>query len=214
MSFTLSLAVLLLLSYLIGSIPFGYLIGRCHGLDIRKEGSGNIGATNVTRVIGPWWGKLCFLLDFLKGLLPAGSAVLLTGNGVLEDPYHLLPAASTLAVVLGHIYPVFLKFRGGKGIATAAGAILPLCPVAVVLGFLSWGAVFLTTRYVSLASITAAVVLPAAATILYAFHLPGATHSLPSVLLFILLGILAILKHLSNIKRLLNGTENRFNKRG
>ena len=145
MSFTLSLAVLLLLSYLIGSIPFGYLIGRCHGLDIRKEGSGNIGATNVTRVIGPWWGKLCFLLDFLKGLLPAGSAVLLTGNGVLEDPYHLLPAA---------------------------------------------------------------------ATILYAFHLPGATHSLPSVLLFILLGILAILKHLSNIKRLLNGTENRFNKRG
>ena len=165
MSFTLSLAVLLLLSYLIGSIPFGYLVGRCHGLDIRKEGSGNIGATNVTRVIGSWWGKLCFLLDFLKGLLPAGSAVLLTGNGVLEDPYHLLPAAATLAVVLGHIYPVFLKFKGGKGIATAAGAILPLCPVAVVLGFLSWGAVFLTTRYVSLASITAAVVLPAAATI-------------------------------------------------
>ena len=81
-------------------------------------------------------------------------------------------------------------------------------------GFSPGGAVFLTTRYVSLASITAAVVLPAAATILYAFHLPGATHSLPSVLLFILLGILAILKHLSNIRRLLNGTENRFNKRG
>ena len=122
MSFTLSLALLLLLSYLIGSIPFGYLIGRCHGLDIRKEGSGNIGATNVTRVIGPWWGKLCFLLDFLKGLLPAGSAVLLTGNGVLEDPYHLLPAAATLAVVLGHIYPVFLKFRGGKGMSGCGGA--------------------------------------------------------------------------------------------
>lgn len=212
MSFLSSLAAVLVISYLAGSLPFGFIIGKCHGLDIRREGSGNIGATNVTRVIGPWWGKLCFLLDFLKGLCPAAAAVLLVKHGVLEDPHHLLPAAATLAVVLGHIYPVFLKFKGGKGIATAAGAIFPLCPAAVILGFLSWAAVFLITRYVSLASITAALVLPATAAILHFFHLPGATRSLPSVILFILLGILAILKHLSNIKRLLNGTESRFSK--
>ena len=207
-SYLLEIASVLIISYLIGSIPFGFLIGKLRGIDIRKHGSGNIGATNVTRVVGPVYGKLCFFLDFLKGLLPAGSAVLLTGNGVLEDPYHLLPAAATLAVVLGHIYPVFLKFKGGKGIATAAGAILPLCPVAVVLGFLSWGAVFLTTRYVSLASITAAIVLPASAILLRLFHLSDV--STAAIILFILLGILAILKHTSNIKRLVNGTENRF----
>ncbi len=214
MTFALSFIIVLLASYLIGSVPFGFIIGKCRGVDIRKEGSGNIGATNVTRVVGPWWGKLCFLLDFLKGLLPAGAAVILTGNGTLGDPLHILPAIATLAVVIGHIYPLFLKFKGGKGVATAAGAIFPLCPLAVAIGLVSWALFFLTTRYVSVASIAAAAILPIAAVILYVFKLPGAPDSLPAVILFILLGILAILKHISNIKRLLNGTENRFTKGG
>lgn len=214
MTFSISLAAVLLVSYLAGSIPFGFIIGKCHGVDIRKEGSGNIGATNVTRVIGPWWGKLCFLLDFLKGLLSAGAVILLTGSGTLNDPAGILPVAAALAVVLGHIYPVYLKFKGGKGISTAAGAVFPLCPVAVLVALTVWVVLFLTTRYVSVASIAAAAVLPVTAVIFYLFKLPGATDSLPVVILFVLLGALAILKHISNIKRLLNGTENRFSKGG
>lgn len=214
MTFSISLAAVLLVSYLAGSIPFGFVIGKCHGVDIRREGSGNIGATNVTRVIGPWWGKLCFLLDFLKGFLASGAVILLTGSGTFSDPAGILPVAAALAVVLGHIYPVYLKFKGGKGISTAAGAVFPLCPLAVLIALAVWIALFLTTRYVSVASIAAAAVLPVTAVILYLFKLPGATDSLPVVVLFILLGDLAILKHISNIKRLLNGTENRFSKEG
>ena len=214
MTFSISLAAVLLVSYLAGSIPFGFIIGKCHGVDIRREGSGNIGATNVTRVIGPWWGKLCFLLDFLKGFLASGAVILLTGSGTFSDPAGILPVAAALAVVLGHIYPVYLKFKGGKGISTAAGAVFPLCPLAVLIALAVWIVLFLTTRYVSVASIAAAAVLPVTAVILYLFKLPGATDSLPVVVLFILLGDLAILKHISNIKRLLNGTENRFSKEG
>ncbi len=214
MTFSISLAAVLLVSYLAGSIPFGFVIGKCHGVDIRREGSGNIGATNVTRVIGPWWGKLCFLLDFLKGFLASGAVILLTGSGTFSDPAGILPVAAALAVVLGHIYPVYLKFKGGKGISTAAGAVFPLCPLAVLIALAVWIVLFLTTRYVSVASIAAAAVLPVTAVILYLFKLPGATDSLPVVVLFILLGDLAILKHISNIKRLLNGTENRFSKEG
>lgn len=214
MTFSISLAAVLLVSYLAGSIPFGFIIGKCHGVDIRREGSGNIGATNVTRVIGPWWGKLCFLLDFLKGFLASGAVILLTGSGTFSDPAGILPVAAALALVLGHIYPVYLKFKGGKGISTAAGAVFPLCPLAVLIALAVWIVLFLTTRYVSVASIAAAAVLPVTAVILYLFKLPGATDSLPVVVLFILLGDLAILKHISNIKRLLNGTENRFSKEG
>ena len=90
MTFSISLAAVLLVSYLAGSIPFGFVIGKCHGVDIRREGSGNIGATNVTRVIGPWWGKLCFLLDFLKGFLASGAVILLTGSGTFSDSAGIL----------------------------------------------------------------------------------------------------------------------------
>ncbi len=212
MTFAISLAAVLIVSYLIGSIPFGFVIGKCHGIDIRTVGSGNIGATNVTRSIGPWWGKLCFLLDFVKGVIPTLLTLVLVKNGTLSDTINLLPSVATLTVVLGHIYPVYLKFKGGKGIATAAGAIFPLCPLAVIIGLITWVILFLTTRYVSVASIAAAAILPISAVVLYVFKLPFAPDSLPPVILFIVIGILAILKHTSNIKRLLNGTENRFTK--
>ena len=115
-------------------------------------------------------------------------------------------------MVLGHIFPAYLKFKGGKGVATAAGAIFPLCPVAVICGLLTWVILFLITRYVSAASIAAAVVLPLVAALLFVLKRPDAPDSIISVILFILLGILAIVKHKSNIVRLLNGTENRFTK--
>ena len=211
--FYLKLAIFAIGAFLIGGIPFGYIIGKLNGKDIRKEGSCNIGATNVTRVVGKWWGKLCFLLDFLKGALPVTAAVLLTR----DDPYGILPAVTAFLVVAGHIWPVYLKFKGGKGVATAAGAFLPLSWAAIVTALIVWALVFLTTRYVSLASIIAAVVFALTAVIFYLLfpelslfpgHKTGAAFLIPIVLL----SILTIVKHRSNIKRLLEGTENRFEK--
>ena len=146
--------------YLIGSVPFGFLIGKMKGLDIRTQGSGNIGATNVTRVIGKNWGKLCFLLDLMKGILPVVLVSLLVRRGTFDDPCGILPAIAALATVCGHIYPVYLHFKGGTGISTAAGAILALNPPALLSAGVLWVIVFLTSRYVSLASIAAAVSLP------------------------------------------------------
>lgn len=191
-------------AYLAGSIPFGLLIGKLNGKDIRKEGSCNIGATNVTRVVGPWWGKLCFLCDFLKGYLPVFAVM------------HFYPAESwliagtALATMLGHIFPVYLGFKGGKGISTAAGAALALCPLAVVIAGAVWAAVFFLSRYVSLASLAAALALPLSAWLLKFFA--GFQLSLPAGFLLILFAVLAFWRHRSNIVRLLNGTESRFAK--
>jgi len=199
----------LIVSYLIGSVPFGFILGKLHGIDIREHGSGNIGATNVTRVIGPKTGKLCFFLDFLKGVLPVLLVLWLTERlHLIDDPCRMLPACSSFAVVAGHIWPLYLKFKGGKGISTAAGAILPLSPWTVLIAFAVWVIVFECSKYVSLASITAAVVLPLTALLLKFLNLSNA--SWPSIALFLLLAVLAILKHTSNIRRLLAGTENRF----
>lgn len=211
--FYLKLAIFAVGAFLIGGIPFGYIIGKLNGKDIRKEGSCNIGATNVTRVVGKWWGKLCFLLDFLKGALPVTAAVLLSK----DDPYGVLPAVTAFLVVAGHIWPVYLKFKGGKGVATAAGAFLPLSWAAIVTALIVWALVFLTTRYVSLASITAAVIFALTAVIFYIIFpelslFPGYKTGVACLIPIVLLSILTIVKHRSNIKRLLEGTENRFEK--
>lgn len=149
-------------SYLIGSIPFGYLIGRLHGIDIRKVGSGNIGATNVTRSIGRIAGKICFFLDFLKGALP----VVLV-NMTFEENTANLALAAGLAVILGHVFPIYLRFRGGKGVATAAGVALALAPYPLLCALAVWVVTFLTSRYVSLASIVAAASLPIIAALFF-----------------------------------------------
>ena len=193
-------------AYLIGAIPFGYLIGRLHGIDIRKVGSGNIGATNVTRTVGKIQGKICFLLDFLKGALP----VALVNSVFMQDTANLA-LATGLAVILGHIFPIYLKFRGGKGVATAAGVALALAPYPLLCALLVWLVTFLTTRYVSLASIVAAAALPVAAALFFGLGLPTPFPLGASTLIFFtLIALLAILRHVSNIKRLLNGTESRF----
>ncbi len=133
----------LLGAYLVGAVPFGLLIGFLNGKDVRKEGSCNIGATNVTRVVGKWWGKLCFLCDFLKGFLP----VILTMR-MLDPGSGWLTALAAVAVMVGHIFPVYLGFKGGKGVSTAAGAALALCPLAVVIAGAVWVVVFFLSRYV------------------------------------------------------------------
>lgn len=216
-------------AYLIGAIPFGYIIGRMHGKDIRKEGSGNIGATNVTRVIGKPWGRLCFFLDFFKGALPVLAVTFLTPKELfpflvkclpesclglmnsVPDPYEILPSVAAFAAVCGHIWPVYLNFRGGKGVSTAAGAILALNPFSIAAAGVLWVIIFYSTRYVSLASVLAAAAMPLAAIL---FSLTGISRSpAPEIVLFFLLAILTIVKHSSNIRRLLNGTENRFEKK-
>ncbi len=200
-------------SYLIGSIPFGYLIGKFKGIDIRTQGSGNIGATNVTRVIGKNWGRLCFALDLLKGAIPVVVA-----NCLLDDlswasrnTAGLLVVLTAFIVVVGHIYPIYLGFKGGKGVSTAAGAILALNPLAVLCAAAVWGIVFFSSRYVSLASICAAVALPAAAWALSRFA--GVSFTRPEMILLLVFALLTVVRHISNIKRLLNGTESRFVKK-
>ena len=192
-------------AYLIGSIPFGLLIGKLNGKDIRKEGSCNIGATNVTRVVGKWWGKLCFLCDFLKGLLPALLTLL-----YLENGGGWLTAAAAVAAVLGHVFPIYLGFKGGKGVSTAAGAAMALCPLAVVIAGAVWVAVFFLSRYVSLASLAAALALPVSAWLLGYFQV--VRFFPPFGFVMILFAVLTFWRHRSNIVRLMNGTESRFTK--
>ena len=125
--------LLLLLAYLFGSIPFGYLAGRARGIDLRQEGSGNLGATNVYRVLGARMALPVIVLDVLKGFLPVSLFPLWDGRA-----WPLLPELYGLAAIAGHIWPVFLRFRGGKGVATAGGVMLGLAPVAMLVAFLAW----------------------------------------------------------------------------
>ena len=197
-------AAVILAAYLTGAIPFGFLIGKLKGIDVRKEGSCNIGATNVTRTVGKWWGKLCFLCDFLKGFLPAFLVMrLYPGEGWLIS-------LTALAAMLGHVFPVYLGFKGGKGVSTAAGAALALCPPAVGIAGVIWVLVFLISRYVSLASLTAALALPLSAWLLKIFA--GSALPLPVGILLVLFAALTFWRHRSNIVRLINGTENQFRK--
>ncbi len=215
----LKAVALVVVTYLFGSIPWGFLIGKLHGIDIRDEGSGNIGATNVTRCVGKFSGKLCFALDFLKGMLPVLAAQYLIKQGYITATGHeevYIVIATLFAAVLGHIFPVFLHFRGGKGVSTAAGAIIALNWIALLVALAVWVVVFLASRYVSLASIAAAAVLPIVGWTMYLLepeYCPELSRS-PGVLIFLtVISLLAILRHHSNIQRLLRGTENRFGKK-
>jgi len=200
-------AVYLVPAYLVGSIPWGYLFGRFKGVDIRQHGSGNIGATNAWRVLGRGWGSATFVLDFLK--VPFAAAVTgLLGSLILRAPlgdwaHAMIGIAPFLGAVLGHNYSLYLAFRGGKGIATSAGGLLWLMPTAFLTVALSWGLIFGISRYVSLASVVAALVLPVTAFLLYR----------DQALLWIFstfLSAMAIWRHRSNLERLMRGTEHRW----
>ena len=195
-------------AYLLGSVPFGFLIAKACGKDIRLLGSGNIGATNVFRSVSKPLGILTFALDFLKGLcgvrlIPALAAAC---AGADEAGMALAVFCGALTVA-GHNWTCFLGFKGGKGVATSAGLLLGLSPAGVGLAFAAWLALFLTTRYVSVASIGAAATL--AAVVWWPLQL-YADHGLWFPCVLTLLAFLAIWKHRSNIARLRAGTESRF----
>jgi glycerol-3-phosphate acyltransferase PlsY len=213
--------LLVLAAYLVGAIPFGFLLGKARGVDIREHGSGNIGATNLLRVCGKRIGLLGFFLDAAKGAVPvliAGSVVGTLGLGAarsseLTPTDLLLWLAVGVATMLGHIYPVYLKFKGGKGVATGLGMFLgywPWTTPVALAALIVWYAVLKTTRYVSVASICAAIALPVCTVASQALGWPAAdavTLGWPFIAVTAALGALVIIKHRTNIKRLRAGTE-------
>lgn len=211
MSPPIAIALCPLAGFVLGSIPFGYWAGRLKGIDIRQHGSGNIGATNVIRVLGKAIGIPVFILDILKGLLPTLLPRWLVDQA--EPGFGWVSAttvAAGLAAVLGHMFTPWLRFKGGKGVATAAGVLAGIAPLAMLAGLVAWLALFFTTRFVSLASMVAAVTVPVAMSVLMARQ-----HRWDPVLLVfgILVAVLVIVRHRSNIRRLLAGTENRAGRR-
>ena len=195
----LLLSLLILASYLLGAIPNGLLIARLKGVDLQKVGSGNIGATNVFRCVGKGWGVLAFVLDAVKGFVPAFFFPRL-----LEAAPPWLGLACGVAAVAGHNWPVWLKFKGGKGVSTSAGMLLGIAPAAVGIGFAVFALTVALTRFVSLGSILAAVAVAGSGVWLY-----GADNRLLAGAL-ILMGLLVIVKHRANVGRLLKGTEPRI----
>lgn len=204
----MTLFLLLIGGYLLGSIPFGYLTAwLVAGIDIRQHGSGNIGATNVGRVLGWKWFPPVFALDLAKGLLPVAWLAYGHGPGTETGLARADVAALVgLAVILGHLYPVWLGFRGGKGVATGAGVVAVLAPVPAAGAALSWLLVFLPWRYVSLASIVAAVVL-VIGQVVFAGAKALAPEQRAATLLCCLAGVLVVVRHRSNLRRLRAGTE-------
>jgi glycerol-3-phosphate acyltransferase PlsY len=214
----LALGISAVVGYLLGSVNFAVLVAKRHGVDILKEGSGNPGATNVKRVLGKGPGNLVFALDALKGFvgtgLPTlvgyviarqGLAVAIPGDAFLHG------IAGFAGTLLGHCFSCFLKFKGGKGVASTIGGLLVLLPIPIVIGAAVWGLVFAASRYVSLASIALGVSLP-----LSCWLLPLATSLQFGPAEFWFAAAIAafnVWTHRSNIGRLLAGTENRFAKK-
>lgn len=189
------LALLVAAAYLVGSIPTGLLLGKFYGVDVRKEGSGNIGATNLYRTIGRKVGIITLIGDCLKGVIP----VLAVKFSALPSEY---AAWVGLSAFCGHVFSLFLKFKGGKGVATALGVFLALAPMAVGVAVAVFAVLMFAWRYVSLGSICAAAVMPVAVTLL------GGSRTLVTVTF--LIAAIVIIRHLENIRRLISGTENRF----
>ena len=189
-------------AYVLGSIPFGLILAKLFGrTDVRKGGSGNIGATNVARVAGPVAGILTLILDVAKG----SAAVLLAARLSQDSPTWMMIAA--LAALVGHCFPVWLKFKGGKGVATAAGMFLVLCPLAFLGSVILFVLVVTFWRYVSLGSISAAAAMP-----LLMYFLWAPRHAPPLVITFgsLAAALLIVCKHAGNIRRLAQGVEPKF----
>lgn len=207
-------ALLIIFAYLLGSVPFGLLIAKMHGIDLRKVGSGNIGATNAARTLGKKWGTLCFVLDVLKGLIPMLMVPLLGLTKKEADPVQLtLWLLVGCAAILGHVFPVYLKFKGGKGAATSLGIVLGLWPYYTACGigaFAVWVTIVFVWRYVSLASIIAAVSFPVFLAIAIRWLENWTLEQLwPLLLIAVLMSLLIVFRHRENIKRLAAGCESK-----
>ena len=207
--FSLETVSVVMVGYLLGSIPFGVLVAKRMGVDIYSVGSGNPGATNVLRSIGKPAGYTVFLLDFLKGVLATVwfKFGLVAFSGDPNLALWGLPAA-----VLGHTYPLFAKFKGGKGVATAMGGLLGVMPGCLLIGLVSWGVIFVTTRYVAVASIGFGLSLPLCSIIGY-WNAEDKSGHFSKVILSLIIMVWIIWRHRSNLQRLKDGTENRFERK-
>ncbi len=212
---TALLGLLILIAYVLGSIPFGLIVARSKGVDPRTSGSGNIGATNVARVLGgKKWFFLVFFLDMLKALIPMLIASVIVRDVSKTPTLYAMWIGCGVAAVLGHMFSLFLKFKGGKGVATSAGVVLGLWPYYTIPGaltILTFIVVFYLTRYVSLGSIAAAVSM----SIWYVLiglsqGWPITGEQWPLLAFALLMGAMIIYKHRSNLTRLLAGTESKF----
>ena len=198
-----------LIGYLLGSIPFGVIVAKRAGVDIYSVGSGNPGATNVLREIGKPAGYLVFFLDFLKGILATTWFLvpIFSFSGDATLGLWGLPAA-----VLGHTYPLFAQFRGGKGVATAMGGLLGVMPGCLLIGLVSWGVIFFSTRYVAIASIGFGLSLPVCAFVSY-WSIEDPAREGAKLFLALVVMAWIIWRHRSNLVRLREGTENRFERK-
>ena len=193
----INITLVAVIGYLVGSISFAVIIARSQGVDIFKEGSGNPGATNVKRTLGKKWGNLTFALDALKGFVAAGWPLIAYAGD------NRLAVIGLIAAILGHSFSVFLKFRGGKGVATTIGGLLAMMWAVLVIGLAVWLLVFYTSKVVALASILFAVSLP-----ISAYFIHGTED--PRFYLGVILAVLIVVRHRSNILRLFSGKENKF----
>jgi glycerol-3-phosphate acyltransferase PlsY len=200
-------------AYLLGSIPFGLIIAKAHGKDLRSIGSGNIGATNLSRALGKRWAYLCFFLDAAKGLVPTSAAAC-----IFSSPPSIAQLFLALGVgcatILGHIFPIYLKFKGGKGVATSFGVALGLWPyytICAAAAFLIWLIVVLLWRYISLASIAGAVAFPVTLFFMILLIPRWSFAGLwPLLITAIVIPVMVIVRHRENIKRLITGTESKI----
>lgn len=197
----MTVAILLLAAYAIGSTPTSYLIGRLRGVDLREHGSGNLGGTNVYRVLGAGAAVPVLFVDVLKGWLPVALFPLWDGNG-----FSTLSLAYGLFAIAGHVWSIFLRFQGGKGVATGAGVLIALAPLTTLIAFLVWAGVVLITRIVSVASLAAATLVPLVA---YLTDAPRST-----VLFGLAIAVFVWWTHRENLRRLLRGEELRFARTG
>jgi len=209
-------------AYLLGSVPFGLLIAKANGIDLRSIGSGNIGATNVSRALGRKWAYVCFALDALKGLVPMLLMMFLYRTWPSQQvpdkvAFLWVWLCVGCAIIVGHIFPVYLKFKGGKGVATSFGVALGLWPyltICALTSILIWAAVLLVWRYVSLASIVGSIAFPVVLTLAIAL-VPGWNFAYlwPLLIIATAIPLIVITRHRQNIKRLITGTERRISAR-
>ncbi len=204
------------IGYLCGCISFAWIIGKAHGVDLMKEGSRNLGATNVGRVLGKKWGYICFLGDALKGFIPVVAAGIVMGwfgksNISNGDAWHWLYVG--VAAMLGHMFPFWLKFRGGKGVATGLGVLLGFWPwitLPAAAAFVLWILLVLITRYISVGSIAAAIFLPIFVFAYSYYNAMKPAQVAPFLLTAALMGVMVVIRHRGNIKRLKEGTESKI----
>ena len=198
----------ILAAYLVGGIPFGFLIGKMRGVDVRTVGSKNIGATNVFRTVGKKWGVLAFACDVLKGLIPTLLAKQWALDPELPPDGSWFPLVVGVMCVVGHMLTPYMKFRGGKGVATAFGMLLGLAPALVGMAFALFAVVFALSHYISLGSISAAAFLMVA--VWFPMLGPEGWRTLPQCVLVTLMAAFVIFKHRANIGRLISGTESKI----